>query len=102
VSADKPNPFLSLSAISNPFREVEGNKSHVSHDSPESGCDKTSSVPLKSPAVPLSPVAQSSPAADKQPSVTTGETRQRKVSKVRRRVPRVRLVDLLPLRAKYS
>jgi hypothetical protein len=48
----------------------------------------------------LSPVAQSSPVADKQPSVTTGETRQRKVSKVS--VPRFRLEDLLPLMGKHS
>lgn len=100
ASADKPNPFLSLSAISNPFRELEGSKPHVSHDSPESGTDKTSSVPSKSPAVPLSPTVQSSPVADKQPSVTTGETRQRKVSKVS--APRVRLEDLLPLMGKYT
>lgn len=100
VSSDKPNPFLSHSAISNPFHELEGSKPHVSHDSPESGSDKTSPVPSKSPAVPLSPVAQSSPVADKQPSVTTGETRQRKVSKVS--VPRFRLEDLLPLMGKHS
>ncbi|PNF39448.1 Band 4.1-like protein 5 [Cryptotermes secundus] len=81
VSADKPNPFLSLSAISNPFRELVGSKPHISHDNPESGSDKTSSAPSKSPTVPLSPVVQSSPVADKQPSVTTGDIRQRKVSK---------------------
>jgi hypothetical protein len=82
VSADKPNPFLSLCAISNPFRELDVSKSHTSHDNPESGSDKASSVPSRPPAVPLSLGAQSSPVADKQPSVTTGDTRQRKLSKV--------------------
>lgn len=84
VLADKPNPFLSLcTAISNPFQECEGSKSHTTHDSPEDVSDKTSTVSPKSPVVPLSPVAQSSPVADKRTSATTtGETRQCKVSKV--------------------
>jgi hypothetical protein len=83
VLADKPNPFLSLStAISNPFQECEGSKSHTTHDSPEDISDKTSTVSPKSPVVPLSPIVQSSPVADKRTSATTaGETRQRKVSK---------------------
>lgn len=83
VLADKPNPFLSLStAISNPFQECEGSKSHTTHDSPEDVSDKTSTVSPKSPALPLSLIAQSSPVADKQTSATTtGEARQRKVSK---------------------
>jgi hypothetical protein len=83
VLAEKPNPFLSLSAISNPFQECEGSKSHTTHDSPEDTSDKTSTISSKSPAVPLSPIAQSSPVADKRTcATTTGEARQRKVSKV--------------------
>ncbi|XP_021924981.1 band 4.1-like protein 5 isoform X2 [Zootermopsis nevadensis] len=81
ASSDKPNPFLSLSPVSNPFSEFENSKSYTPLDSLDSVSDKSSSVSPKSPAVPLSPVTQSSPVADKKPSVATGETRQCKVSR---------------------
>jgi hypothetical protein len=82
ASTDKPNPFLSLSTVSNPFHEFEGSKSHAELDSLDSVSDKSSSISQKSPAIPLAPIMHSSPVADKQPPVTTSETCQHKVSRV--------------------